>query len=69
MTQRKKFKYVGLNGTIFSPVLLPEIDKTEFIELRADEGKILTDGVIQKKVALIFSEDLDKWTEIEEDLN
>lgn len=66
MTQKKKFKYVGLNGTIFSPVLIPKADKTEFIELKADEGKILINGSIQKKIALVLPEDVSKWSEIEE---
>lgn len=68
MTQKKKFKYVGLNGTVFSPVLIPKADKIEFIELKSDDGKILTNGSVQKKIVLVLPEDVSKWNEIEEDL-
>ena len=66
MRKRKKFKYIGLNGTILSPVLLPNIDKIEFIELEADEKKILTDGIVQKKKVLILPENISLWTEIDD---
>lgn len=65
MTQQKKFKYIGLNGTIFSPVLIPKADKIEFIELKADEGKILTNGISYKEVVLVLPEDVSKWSEID----
>lgn len=69
MTQKKKFKYIGLNGTIFSPVLIPKADKTEFIELKADEGKILTNGSVQKKIVLVLPENVSKWSEIADELD
>lgn len=64
MTQKKKFKYIGLNGTIFSPVLIPKADKIEFVELKADDGKILSNGSIQRKIVLILPEEVSKWSEI-----
>ena len=68
MTQKKKFKYIGLNGTIFSPVLIPKADKIEFVELKADDGKILSNGSIQRKIVLILPEEVSKWSEIADEL-
>lgn len=68
MTQKKKFKYVGLNGTIFSPVLIPKADKIEFVELKADDGKILSNGSVQRKIVLILPEEVSKWSEIADEL-
>ena len=69
MTQKKKFKYIGLNGTIFSPVLIPKADKIEFIELKADDGKILSNGSVQRKIVLILPEEVSKWSEIADELD
>lgn len=44
MTKQKLYKYIGYNGTITSPVLLPDIAHLELVELRADGDKYLTDG-------------------------
>lgn len=68
MTQRKKYRYRGINGTIISTVLLEGISKTELLEITADKGKMLTDGNLVIKTALIPIENLSKWSEITDEL-
>jgi len=65
MTQQKLYRYIGYNGTITSPVLLPNIDHLELYELRATGGKYLTNG--QRKVYSIIvpKDDIAEWQEIE----
>jgi hypothetical protein len=41
----------------------------ELLELQASEGKILTDGVIKVKTALIPVANLSKWSEIADELD
>lgn len=69
MIQRKKYKYQGINGTIISIVLLEGVSKIELLELQASEGKILTDGNMKVKTALIPIENLSKWSEIADELD
>lgn len=66
MIQRKKYRYQGLNGSIISTILLENINKTELLELKADEGMILTDGLNYVKSVLIPIENLDKWSEVQD---
>ena len=63
MTQRKLYRYIGYNGTITSPVLLPVIDHLEMIELVADNGKYLTDGKRQVYSIIVPADEVQKWTE------
>lgn len=65
MTQQKIYTYLGTNGTITSPVYLPEIYSIEKINLIADDKKVLTDG--KKKVGsiIVLPEEVSKWTEID----
>ena len=41
MTQEKLYKYVGYNGTITSPVLLPGIANIPYVRLFAEPGYVL----------------------------
>lgn len=68
MIQRKKYKYRGVNGTIISSILLEGVSKIELLEIIADEGKILTDGNMKIKTALIPAENLSKWSEVKDEL-
>lgn len=68
MTQVKKYRYQGVNGSIVSTILLEGINKVELLELKAAKGMILTDGILMVKSALIPIENLDKWSEIQDNL-
>lgn len=63
MTKQKLYKYIGYNGTITSPVLLPGIEHLNLLELHADGGKYLTDGEQKVYSIIIPSDELDKWSE------
>lgn len=63
MTKQKLYKYIGYNGTITSPVLLPTIDRLELIELRADSGKYLTDGTRKVYSVIVTESEVSLWTE------
>ena len=67
MTKHKLYRYIGYNGIITSPVLLPDINHLELYELRADGGKHLTNG--NKKVSSIIVEkdQVSNWVEIDND--
>lgn len=66
MIKKNLYRYFGRNGMITSLVLLDNIEHLLMYRLIADEGKILTNGELLVKSIDIFSEDLSKWTEIEE---
>jgi hypothetical protein len=63
MTKQKLYKYIGYNGTITSPVLLPDISHLELVELRADGDKYLTDGEHKVYSIIVPANDVNKWTE------
>lgn len=66
MIKKNLYRYFGRNGMITSLVLLDNIEHLLMYRLIADEGKVLTDGQLKVKSIDIFSEDLGKWTEIDE---
>lgn len=63
MTKTKMYKYIGYNGTITSPVLLPNIDHLAMLEIKADGGKYLTDGNRKVYIITIPQDELSNWTE------
>lgn len=66
MVKSKMYRYLGRNGTITSPILLEKIEPITMLVLKASEGKLLTDGNVKVKEKLIFEEDLENWSEIDE---
>lgn len=44
MQVKKLYRYIGYNGTVTTPILLPNIDKLEVLELIASNEKVLTNG-------------------------
>lgn len=67
MIKKNLYRYIGRNGIITSLVHLEDAKHFPMYRLIADEGKILTDGEIKIKAIDIFAEDLDKWTEVEDE--
>lgn len=65
MKTQKLYRYMGYNGVITSPVLLPDISHIELYELRADGGKYLTNG--QRKVysVIVDENSISEWIEVE----
>lgn len=66
MKKTKLYRYLGRNGIITSPILLDKIEHIPMFALRADEGKVLSDGEQMVKTITIFAEDLSLWSEIDD---
>ena len=64
MTQEKRYRYIGRNGIITSPVLLNNIEHIPMTYLQANQGFILTNGKKQAYAITVETEDLDLWYEI-----
>lgn len=67
MTKKKMYRYLGRNGIITSPVLLDNIEHIDMFHLIADNKKLLTNGEEKVKSVTIFADELDNWTEVNED--
>ena len=66
MTKSKMYRYLGRNGIITSPVLLEKVEPIAMYELRAAEGKVLSNGEEFAKVKLVFADELKDWIEIDD---
>ena len=60
------YRYLGRNGIITSPILLDSIEPIVMFSLRASEGKVLTNGEEKVKTKLVFADELEDWSEIDE---
>ena len=70
MKQRKLYRYVGRNGVITSPVLLEDIKYIALVELRPENGYVLTNGeIIKKDSVVVHVDELKEWSEIKADVN
>lgn len=63
------YRYLGTNGVIESPVHLEDIYYVRLLKLRADIGKMLTNGEVKVKSITIPEEELELWREIKLDGN
>lgn len=66
MIQTKYFTYLGENGSITSPIYLPNIYSICKVQIEADEGFMLTDGKKIVKATIIPESELNNWREIPE---
>lgn len=65
MTKSVYYMYLGENGTIETPVYIPNVYSVKKYILTADEGKILINDKGDERVTVIVGEkDLDVWKEI-----
>jgi hypothetical protein len=64
MKTTKLYRYIGYNGTLTTPILLPNIDHLEVVKLVANDGKILTNGDKTVYSIVVLPEDKALWTEI-----
>lgn len=65
MIKTSMYRYLGRNGIITSPVFLDKIESIPMYSLKAEQGKILTNGEKFVEQTLIFAEDLSQWIEID----
>lgn len=66
MITGKMYRYLGRNGTITSAVKLENIAPIEMVQLKAESGKILTNGDRKTYAVIIFADEIDDWYEIED---
>ena len=66
MTKIVMYEYLGTNGTILSPIHLEDIYYIRLVELRADKGKVLTDGESTFYMIRVPENEVDRWKEIPE---
>lgn len=64
MIRQKLYSYIGYNGSVTTPILLP-LEHQELIKLIASDGYILTNGVCKQHSVLVLPENESNWTEEE----
>ena len=65
MTKSVYYMYLGENGTIETPIYIPNVYSVKKYILTADEGKILINDKGDERVTVIVGEkDLDVWKQI-----
>ena len=69
MKQMRIYKYIGKNGSITSKVLLDIPNRIDKIELKADSGKILTNGYDKFYTVYVLEDEVNKWYEINDEQN
>ena len=62
----KMYRYLGRNGIITSPILIENSSPINMFNLKADEGKILTNGIQSVNMTLIFEDELSLWKEVDD---
>lgn len=66
MISQKMYRYLGRNGTITTAIKLENIAPIPMIQLKAESGKILTDGIRTAYSVTVFEDELNNWYEIED---
>ena len=64
MTKRKLYRYLGRNGILTTRILIEGAYNIPMLELKADEGKILTNGEKYVYLVVIEEGDLPLWKEV-----
>lgn len=65
MIKTKMYRYLGRNGIITSPILLENSSPIIMFDLKAEENKILTNGIKETYNTIVFEDELKDWYEIE----
>ena len=66
MFSQKMYRYLGRNGIITSPVKLEEIAPIPMVQLKAANGKILTNGIKTTYSIIVFEDEKENWYEIDD---
>lgn len=67
MKKQVIYKYLGTNGVLETPIHLEDIYYIRLIDLKADEGKILTNGERKTYFVRVPEEDVLNWYEVIDD--
>lgn len=65
MRKQKMYKYIGYNGTVTTHVLLDGISHLVMYELKADDGKYLTNGKRKMKLVIVDENSVKDWIEVQ----
>lgn len=65
MTKTILYRYLGVNGTLESPIQLEGVYCIKLYHLVAASGHILTNGAERVKTITIPASELDDWSEVE----
>ena len=65
MKKSKLYRYYGRNGIITTPIFLEDAKSIMLYNLKADDGKVLTDGETLIRSIIVYPEDLELWKEID----
>lgn len=66
MISQKMYRYLGRNGTITTTIKLEDITPIAMVQLKAENGKILTNGIKTAYSVTVFEDELNDWYEIED---
>lgn len=66
MKIEKFYQYFGENGAFTSPIKLPGVPSYTYAILKADEGKILSDGIRREATVIVAENEITNWTEEDE---
>ena len=64
MTKTKKYKYIGRNGILVTRIQLDGIHFIPMVELKAGDGKILTNGNVTARIITVEESEISEWREI-----
>lgn len=64
MNTYKLYRYIGRNGVITSPILLDDIKHIPLMELRAEPGHYLTDGLNKRYSIVVHVDEVEQWHEV-----
>lgn len=66
MISEKMYRYLGRNGTITTPIQLEDLPPIAMRRLKAESGKVLTNGYKRVKEVIVFEDEVSEWTEVNE---
>lgn len=66
MITQKMYRYLGRNGNITTAIKLEEIAPIPMVQLQAEKGKVLTNGIKKAYSIIIFEDELSDWEEIDD---
>lgn len=66
MIKQTMYRYLGRNGIITSEILLENISPIQMVNLRAEQGHILTNGTKTAYDITVFMDEVENWKEIED---
>ena len=64
MTTSKLYRYLGRNGILTTKILLDGINHISMVMIKADEGKILTDGNQVCYSIIVEETEVSNWREV-----